>query len=67
MLVYYYIIILLYYYLIILLYSYIIIVYTWELNHSCCRGPDPVGDKSGRGTFSCQHGPFGEFRAEKGA
>ena len=23
--------------------------WTWELDYSCCRGPDPVGDKSGRG------------------
>ena len=21
----------------------------WELDYNCCRGPDPVGDKSGRG------------------
>ena len=29
----------------------------WELDYSCCRGPDPVGDKSGRGT-KCRSRPF---------
>ena len=31
--------------------------YMLELDYSCCRGPDPAGDKSGRGT-KCPHGPF---------
>ena len=30
----------------------------WELDYICCRGPDPVGDKSGRG-FS--RSPLGDF------
>ena len=31
--------------------------YMLELDYSCGRGPDPVGDKSGRGT-KWPHGPF---------
>ena len=35
-----------------IIYYIIYYIYT-ELDYSCCRGPDPVGDKSGRGSFSC--------------
>ena len=35
------------------------------MDHSCCRGPDPVGDKSGRGSFSCP-GPFWRLQVEGG-
>ena len=29
--------------------------------HGSCRGPDPGGDKSGRGRFTGQQGPFRDY------